>query len=312
VPGIGVVNNPNSKKNIQHPQRMHKLGYILGEKGSARMTQSMDELEDCLEEFHDRKIDILAVNGGDGSLHITMTKLIELYGKNGTQLPMLAILRGGTLNTVARSFKIKGRPEHTLYNIADRYGEGLPLNTQQANLLKVNDRYSFLFGNGLIANFMHTYYTGGKPSPFLGVKTLFRGLGSAAAGTQLTKDWFKKVEAKVWVEGEELPLNRFTSILAATIPDIGVGFKPFFRAFERLDSFHVLFYTCTPGQFAAELPNIYMGRPNRPRMGMEMLAKRIVVEASEPFHYTQDGDMYVCRDGRMEISIGPRITVVVD
>jgi diacylglycerol kinase family enzyme len=311
VAGIGIVNNPRSKRNIKNPGSIRKLGYLLGDKGESKTTGSLLELDDCLRGFLEKKIDILAINGGDGSNQVALHKLIEIQKETGAPMPMIAFLRGGTLNTIARGFNIKGSPESILANIARKYGEGFEFETVTANVLKIDGRHGFLFGNGLIANFMNTYYTTGKPSPAHGVLTMLKGVASALTGTQLSKDWFKKIEARVTVEGVEIPVTHFTSILAATIKDIGVGFQPFYRAFEELDSFHVLFYTCTPMEFAAELPYIYMARPIRDRMGTETLAKHVTIEAKEPFHYTLDGDMYVHKSGKMDIEIGPRLTVIV-
>jgi hypothetical protein len=114
------------------------------------------------------------------------------------------------------------------------------------------------------------------------------------------------------VDERPLPIAQFSSILAATIEDIGVGFKPFCRAFETTEHFHILFYTCTPGQVVSELPNIYLGRPMSPVLGTDTLARHVVIKASQPFHYTQDGDMYMCENGRMDISIGPKVTIIVE
>lgn len=311
MPGIGIIHNPRSRKNAYDPGRINKLCYILGDNGSSRTTRSAEDVDECIREFEKQRIDILGINGGDGCNHIALTKLIEIYEQNNTPLPKIALLRGGTLNTVARGFNIKGRSETLLDNIARKYEEGTPFQTVWANLVKVNGKQSFIFGNGLIAKFLHTYYTTGTPSPAHGVMTMVRGVGSAALGTQLAKEWFAKSEARVTVDGELLPITRFSSILAATIKDIGVGFKPFYRALEVPDTFHILFYACSPLEFALELPNIYLGRPMAARLGKDVLAKHVLIESEKPFYYTQDGDIYECKDGKMEISIGPRIQIIV-
>ncbi len=312
MPGIGIIHNPRSRQNAYNPERINKLCYILGDNGNSKTTRSAAELDECLREFKTNSIDVLGINGGDGCNHITLTKLIEIYAESNTPLPKIALLRGGTLNTVARAFKIKGRSENLLDSITKKYEAGIPFKTTQTNLVKVNGKYSFIFGNGLIAKFLHTYYTTGTPSPAHGVMTLVRGVGSAALGTRLAKEWFAKSEARVTVDGKPLPITRFSSILAATIKDIGVGFKPFYKASEVPDVFHILFYDCSPMEFAVELPNIYMGRPMSKRLGQDALAKHVIIESEKPFHYTQDGEIYECKDGRMELSAGPRISVIVD
>ena len=310
MPGIGIINNPRSKKNLLYPDRIRKLGYLLGERGESKATKSLEELEDCLGEFKKQKIDILAINGGDGSNHVTLTKLVKLWGRD--PLPKIALLRGGTLNTIARSFGINGRPEYILHNIAGKYSEGLPFKTTVANLLCVNGKYSFLFGNGVVANFMKHYYDTGKPSPSHGVKVVAEGVFSAIAGTPLAKKWLKPVVADVTIDGEKQGLREFTSILAATIEDIGVGFKPWFRAFDEMDNFHILLFHGSAVQIIKEMPYFYFGRPPSPRLTAETLAKHVHLEAEEPFSYTLDGDMYECEDGIMDLSIGPRVEIILD
>ncbi len=310
MPGIGVINNPKARQNLKNPDRIRLLAYILGDKGDSKATQNFDELEDSLKEFKRREIDILAVNGGDGSNHVTLTKLIEVYGDQ--PLPKIALLRGGTLNTISCAFGIKGKPAYLLHNLADKYGHGEEFTTMDADLMNCNGKYSFLFGNGVVANFMHTYYSSGTPSPTQGVITLVKGIASAITGTQLAKGWFKPVKAKVTVDGEVLPFEQFSSIMAGTMTDIGVGFKPWYRAFDEPHTFHILFLTCKPLELLPEVPRFYFARPIHPKNGSETLAKHVLIEAEEAFHFTQDGDLYTCDDGRMDISIGPRVTMIIE
>ena len=44
MPGIGIINNPHSRKNRKNPQKMVKFGYILGDKGTSIKTQDLDEV----------------------------------------------------------------------------------------------------------------------------------------------------------------------------------------------------------------------------------------------------------------------------
>lgn len=309
MPGIGVINNPKSRQNQKHPERIKTLGYILGTEGSSKATNSLDELEDCLKDFKKRKIDILAINGGDGSNHLTLTKLIEVYKKQ--PLPKIALLRGGTLNTISTSFGIKGDPKYLLHNLSYKYAEGLPFETHQADLMNVNGKYCFLFGNGFVANFMHTYYKTGTPSPWQGIKTAAKGIASAIVNGKLVKEWFRPVHAKVTVDGNDLGITRFSSMLSGTMEDIGVGFKPWNRAFDVPNTFHIHFMDCSPFDLLPDVPLIWFGRPIHPKCTQEFLAKHVTIEAEEGFHYTQDGDMYFCEDGKMDISLGPRIEIII-
>jgi diacylglycerol kinase (ATP) len=97
--GIGVISNPNSRRNRRYPEQMNRLAYLLGEDDQGVTTRSAEDVVDVAKRFRDAEIDILALNGGDGTNHVTLTTFIEVYGDQ--PLPMVALLRGGTMNTVS-------------------------------------------------------------------------------------------------------------------------------------------------------------------------------------------------------------------
>ena len=115
MPGIGVILNPYSKKFKKDPNRAKHMGFIVGDKASCKETEDLDDLRRVAEEFKTRDIDILAINGGDGTNHCTLTTFLQVYREK--PLPKIALLRGGTLNTVARSVGVKGRSEDILSNL---------------------------------------------------------------------------------------------------------------------------------------------------------------------------------------------------
>ena len=83
---------------------------------------------------------------------------------------------------------IRGRPQEMLYEVVDRYHQGEELRTVEYHVLKVGDRYGFLFGNGLIANFLDAYYATGRPSPVMGAKILLKGITSGIFGGSFKKN----------------------------------------------------------------------------------------------------------------------------
>src|SRR5215471_13326780 len=103
VPGIGLITNPRSRVNLRDPGRPRRLSYLIGSHGQAEATRTLDDLYRVCEEFRKERIDVLGISGGDGTLHHTLTAMIRTYGSDQS-LPPIAILRGGTMNTIARSF----------------------------------------------------------------------------------------------------------------------------------------------------------------------------------------------------------------
>ena len=111
--GIGVVINPKSRRNLRDPGAALRLARQLGDHGVVRAAHFIDELYRIAADFRRDNIDVLAISGGDGTNHVTLTGFIDVYG--GHVMPQVALLRGGTMNTVANSVGVRhGRPEGLL------------------------------------------------------------------------------------------------------------------------------------------------------------------------------------------------------
>src|SRR5687767_3479206 len=118
--GIGVVLNPKSRKNVKDPGAADRLARQLGDHGILRQVGSIDELYRAAEDFKRLDIDVLGISGGDGTNHVTITGFINVY--DGSALPQLAFLRGGTMNTVASSIGVpRGKPEGLLGRLVRNY-----------------------------------------------------------------------------------------------------------------------------------------------------------------------------------------------
>lgn len=123
--GIGVVTNPRSGKNRRNPGLVRQLAYVLGDRGELQQPGDLDDLARVAQGFRERAIDVLCINGGDGTIHKVLTALVRVYGTD--PLPIVALLRGGTMNTTARNLGLRGRAEDLLGTVVSRYHAGDPL-----------------------------------------------------------------------------------------------------------------------------------------------------------------------------------------
>jgi hypothetical protein len=114
---IGVISNPRSRANrrgLQHVAPVlaghpHARHYVL-EEG----TELSEILSDCAR----RALTLLAINGGDGTVQAVLT---GLYADGPFETPpALALLRGGTSNTIARNLGVTGRPAAALARLLAR------------------------------------------------------------------------------------------------------------------------------------------------------------------------------------------------
>lgn len=310
MPGIAVVTNPRSRQNRRNPKMAGKLAYLLGQKGEVAQPQNREELEETARKFRDQGCEVLAINGGDGTAHVVLSAFMKVWGKE--PMPMVALLRGGTMNTIATGIGLRGTPTQLLGSLVERYYGSEPLPYVERNLLCVpgeNPQYGFLFGNGLISNFLELYYEGEEPSPQKAALLLTQGCFSTALGGELGRKLMRPLEVEVEVNGETWPSRPYLSVAAGTVDDIGLGFRPFYEAPRFPDHLHFLAIGCSPWQFVQNLPRIRMASPMQAPLTTSLVTTRFRLHAPSSIPFMIDGDFHV-GPSTLEVQVGPRIRLV--
>lgn len=291
---------------------MRRLAYVLGKDDVDATTKTVEAVDDVARRFRDAGIDILALNGGDGTNHVTLTSFLRVYGDE--PLPMVAFLRGGTMNTVSNAIGIRGEPQELLVNIVEKYYLKQSFEISERDLLKISDAngtaYGFIFGTGVISNYLSVYYDAGDPSPASAAKLVAQGLGSAVVQGPLIKRLFKPARGRLYANGEPWREGTFYSVAASTIDQIGLGFRPFVRCEAQPGEFHALAILCSPVRFCLMLPWLRTGRPLPQDHVPDTLAHTFVFESDEPIEYTIDGDLHQAGN-RITIETGPRLQIIV-
>lgn len=311
LPGIAVVTNPRSRQNRRFPAIAGQLAYLLGERDHLAQPKDRAELVDAARRFRDHGVDILAINGGDGTAHVVLTAFLQAYGAD--PLPRVALLRGGTMNTVASGIGVKGTPAALLGALVARYHAGEPIAEVERNVLCVpgeTPQYGFLFGNGLISNFLEVYYEGSEPSPRKAAWILARAVWSALTQGPLFTRLMRPVELEVEVDGQVWPKASYLSIGAGTVDDIGLRFRPFHLAPRHPDHLHAVAFGCTPPQLVAQLGRIWTARPITAPGVRSVVTKRIVMRAAGPIPYMIDGDFHTGGD-TLTVEAGPRLRLLL-
>lgn len=312
MPGIGIISNPNSRRNRRHPEQMRRLAYVLGKDDVDVTTKSVDDVDTVAKRFRDAEIDILALNGGDGTNHVSLSSFIRVYGDQ--PLPMIALLRGGTMNTIANAIGIAGTPNALLVNIVEKHYLGQPFEISERDLLKVTDdtgpSYGFIFGTGVISNFLSIYYGTGRPSPTTAVVLMARTLASSFVRGAMMRAMAAPVSGDLIADGEPWESGTFLTIGASTIDQIGLGFRPFIRCEAKPGYFHVVTIKSSPLRTFALLPRFRMGKPLPQDFAPDTVAKKLVFESEAPIEYTIDGDLHRA-DKRITLETGPRLRVIV-
>jgi diacylglycerol kinase (ATP) len=310
--GIGIVNNPRSRRNRRHPEIAGRLRQLLDGEGEVVDAEDLDTLDRAVERFRAAGIDVLGVNGGDGTGHVVLTALARAYGSQ--PLPRLALLRGGAMNTVAHGHGIGGTPERIVRSILSHRRAGLPLPAVSRDLLRVEadggpPRFGFIFGTGVVVAFLERYYGTGRPSLGTAALLLARAFGSVAIRGRFAQALARRERVRVQTDGEEWPDASYLALLAGAVPDLGFGFKAFSRCDEQPGFFHAVGITGTLGAVALALPAIRAGRPWRRRVATDEVARELVLDG-DAVRFTIDGDLYVGQR-TLRISTGPGVEVLL-
>lgn len=306
--GIGVISNPRSGKNKRNPGLARRLAYILGDKNMLHQPNHLDDLAEVARYFRDQKVEILCINGGDGTAHTVLSTFLREYG--AVALPMIVLLRGGTMNTMSKNIGLQGTPEGILGRVVNAFAADEALPTVERNLLVVDgQKAGFLFGNGLMSSFLEAYYEGGDASPWKAFKVLVRTVGSALVGGSFIQRLLKPVRVTVEVDGERWEPREYLSVGAGTMADIGFGFRPYFRAPSHPDHFHALGFACGAMDIVGQLPRVRMARPMQHPNILEKVARRMIIEGDEPLSYMVDGDFHR-GDKRVVVEAGPRLRLL--
>lgn len=121
-----------------------------------KITNNIEELHQAAHDFYKESIEILAIIGGDGTISRTISTFIDNY--QNKPLPFIAILRGGTANNIADTLGIKSSPEKNLQKLIQFHKSPKVITNTQLPSLVIDNRYGFLFADGVCAYFLKDFY----------------------------------------------------------------------------------------------------------------------------------------------------------
>lgn len=307
--GIGIIANPHSKLNRRNPRRQKLLSYIAGERGRFELTNDLNELNAVAGDFRDRGIQILAINGGDGTISRTLSAFINVYGE--TPLPEIALLRGGTINMLADNLGIKGTPEHNLFCLLETHSSEEVFRKQALRSMKIKDDYGFLFANGTSARFLEEFYKN-KTGPV----GSFKLIGKIALSYLVKGKLYRGIvrnEKVALVEGSGRGFEHGSlSVLCSTVPKMPLGSLLFPEALTDQSLFQVVSITLSEPELVRHIIPSLMLFPDKPGKGKTRFStNKLKISSAPPQVYTLDGELYHSQDGCIEVGTGPLITFLL-
>ncbi len=311
---IGLIINPSAGFHRRDRGAARAFRRLLDGAGIVAESHSLEDLPTVARRFRDEGVEILALSGGDGTGSATLTAFADVYGDE--PLPTVALLRGGTMNTVANSLGVpRRRPRALLRGLvrwAQRSDGDAPPDTVTVHPLRVDGRLGFLFGVGVVYQFLAAYYEAGRghPTAVTAAKVLAHGIASVAVGGAYARAMTAPVTLDVSVDGVGWLRQPCLTVAAGAVDQIGLGFRPFYKAGTAPGRFHILGITASAAAFTRVLPRVHRGLSMGPDVATEALAARAsVASPSGGLDYMVDGDLFRA-SAPVTVELGPPVEVL--
>jgi hypothetical protein len=339
---IGVITNPNSRKNKNRPQRAAELQGIVGDLGEVHETPTLDSIKPILRDFLRRRAQYWVADGGDGALHWMLRLGLEVlqepeFRSGDYHLPKTMPTNGGTIDFVANNVGIRGRAEELLGALRGAIERGQKVEEVEVDSMLVEGieiidgkeepfrTYGFASAAGGVGQrFFSKYYEDQDPNPKTIVKVVAKTLASmpvALTGLRgvpgmpdelrtYARDVFAPTRAKVTIDGMELPGHDFTGIHVASMSiNIGGVFRFFGKAEDR-GMMHALIGATSPMTIVRNLPRMHFGKQLVGKDLVDRACREMTMEAvgDELLEPVIDGEFYR-NIKRATFKTGPRVRI---
>ena len=338
---IGVITNPNSRKNKGKPDRARKLQSIVGNLGEVHETHSLESIKPVLREFLRKRARYWVADGGDGALHWMLRMGMEVlqeeeFAGQAVTMPLTMPTNGGTIDFIANNVGIKGNAEGLLATLRAKLERGQRVEETEVDSMVIDgveatpdgDRtfrtYGFAVAAGGVGQrFFAKYYQDEDPNPKTIVKVVTRTLLSMpvhltplrhvpgmSQWAEYAGDIFKPTKARLTVDGMILPGDEYTGIHVASMSiNLGNVLK-FFGKADQPGLMNAIVGTPSPLAVARNLPRMMRGAEMRGREVLDRPCREMVMEATggELLEPVIDGEYYRNLK-KISFRVGPRVRI---
>lgn len=337
---IGVITNPNSRKNKNRPDRAERLRRIVGERGEVCETRSLDSIKPVLREFLRKRARYWVADGGDGALHWMVRMGMEVLQEEefvgqSLRLPLTMPTKGGTIDFVANNVGIEGNAESLLTTLRQSLERGQAIEETEVDSMVVDGiqlvdgqerelrTYGFASAAGGIGQrFYSKYYAEADPNPRTILKVVANTLVSMPVALSFlhklplgqlstyARDMFAPTRCTVTVDGMRLPGDEFTGVHIASM-SINLGnVLRFFGKADQPGLMNAIVGTPTPWGVVRNLPRMARGHE---MVGPDILdrpCRELTMEAvgDELLAPIIDGEYYR-NVKKMTFRVGPRVRI---
>ncbi len=230
---IGVLNNLRAGRNsTEVSQILNLLGRYPHV--SCVETTNVHAVPEALASLARQDVELLVINGGDGTLQYALTKILGDGGFD--RIPMVAPLRGGRTNMSALDLGAHRNPVKGLRdlledakagNIARRIVDRSLLRVETFRNRSVN--YGFFFGAGMIhraISLTHELFPTGKSQGVFGAGIVTASL-IVRVGMNRLDGVLAPDKAQITLDGDLVPQGEFSLVIASSLRRLFCRMNPF-------------------------------------------------------------------------------------
>lgn len=310
APKVGVIYNPRSHLNQGQDLDSNPAPHVY-----VAQPGGQDQLPAALERFVARGIELLVINGGDGTVRDVLTAGHQVFGDNW---PAIAVLPKGKTNALA--VDLEAPQGWTLQNAIDAYAAGDLITRHPLTITRIDGsapaELGFIMGAG-------AYTTGiraGQSAHKLGAFNALAVLATAVYGVLQAMFGSRRniwrrgapMTIKLGDQGKNMPHSGHGDVaqrqllLASTLTRFPAGIKPFGALGEGLK---LAVLDQTTRRNLLKLPLVLMGRNGNlnDESGLHQIAaKTFEIDLDDEF--VLDGEIYP--KGHLQVEEGPQLRFV--
>jgi diacylglycerol kinase family enzyme len=279
-------------------------------------TDTSRVLPEALAELLQHELDVLVVNGGDGTLQYTLSELLE--SQDLRKLPYIAPLRGGRTNMTAKDLGAQRNPQNGLRDVIDAADAGrLRELYVDRPVLKVGStgrpvQYGMFFGVGVIhraISLVHRTFAPERQGAF--GATLVTAALAAKVLVRPTDGILTPDKVQVMLDGKETYGGEYYLLIASTLGKLFAGMNPYWGNGPGGVRFTSM--TSQAQHFARNLTGIVRGKPGAgvTRENGYLSENAEQVELRMDCGFTVDGEIFEpVPDEVVTLSADRRITFI--